>query len=197
MKKKNVIMLIIILTLLLGWIWRYISLNDYYTNLSNQTRCEFKSNCKVYFEDDYIDKDLSANGYWIRVDNFEILDTSVYIQRDDLKLPDDFVEPDKIALVYVTLCNENSDSPGVMLTELLLHGLDSYSNINWELLFAANQGLNYSPGIKLSLGREYSIVLPYNLKEDLFSQNDWNSIYDYEFFLRITFFPTAKDIKVN
>lgn len=197
MKKKNVIMLIIILTLLLGWIWRYISLNDYYANLSNQTRCEFKSNCEVYFEDDYIDKDISANGYWIRVDNFEILDTSVYLQREDLKLPDDFVEPDKIALVYVTLCNENSDSPGVMLTELLLHGLDSYSNINWDLLFAANKGLNYSPGIKLSLGREYSIVLPYNLKEELFSQNDWNSIYDYEFFLRITFFPTAKDIKVN
>ncbi len=197
MRKKIVLFVVLIVMLLIGWSWRYVSLNKFYQNACDQTRREYLTNDIVYFEDDFIDKGMHANGYWIRVDDFEIIDYQDYIIREKINLPDDHESAEKIALVYVTLCNESSKEPGVMLTEFVLRGIDCYSNMNWNLLLAANEGLRDTPGISLSCGREYSVVLPYNLKKDLFSRTTWNNLDEYEFFLRVTFFPTAKEIKVQ
>lgn len=195
--KKRIFFILVIVMVLFGWIWRFVTLNKYYNDLSDQTQIVFDDDEIVYFEDDYIDKGIKADGYWIRIDNFEILEFEEYLNRESISLPEGSEVADKVALAYVTLCNENSTDPGVMLTELMLHGVDSYCGMNWDLLFASNKGLRNNPGITLSQGREYELVLPFNLNRHLYSSTDWEKIDKYEFFLRITFFPTTKDIRVK
>lgn len=196
MKKRKCWIISLTVCLLLGlWLWRYISLNDYYDKISDQTRRIYPAGEIVPFGEDFIDKDLCVNGYALRVDKFEIVDGKSYIDSLEEKAYGSI--PDKIALVYITLFNENSDAPGVMLPTLRLYGVDQYASMNWNLLDASNPVLKGNQGIRLSAGTEYSLVLPYNLFRNEYGTSTWKNINDYAFFLRITNFPTEKDIKVQ
>lgn len=199
-KKKYFLFLGLILLVVLlaaGWYWRFSNLNRFYWSLSQQKTQVYNFQEMVWFEDDYLDKDLQANGYGIRVDNFTIQNYQAYMAENDYSVPEGENPPQKIALVTVTLYNEDSTADGVMLPELMLHGVDSYSNLNWDLLYAANPVLKNKLGIHLEQGRECTLLLPFPLFEKLYSSKTWKTLDDYEFFLRITYYPTAKDIRLQ
>ncbi len=84
--------------------------------------------------------------YGICVDNFLIQNYQAFMDENDYPIPEGENPPQKIALVTVTLYNKDSTADGVMLPELMLHGVDSYSNLNWDLLYAANPVLNNKLG---------------------------------------------------
>lgn len=189
--------LLLIILLVVGWCWRFASLNHFYWGISKQKTEVYDSHEMVWFEDDYLDKDLQADGYGIRVDGFTIENYQEYMDTNHYPIPDGEKPPQRIVLVTVTLYNENSTANGVMLPELMLHGIDSYSNVDWDVLYAANPVLNDKPGINLKQGRECTLVLPFPLFEKLYNGQTWDNIDDYEFFLRITFYPTAKDIRLE
>ncbi len=196
MKKGKYWIIALTVSLLSGlWFWRYISLNNHYNKISDQTRHIYPAGEIVPFGEDFIDKDLCVNGYALRVEKFEIVDGKSYIDSLEEKIYGS--RPDKIALVYITLFNEDSDAPGVMLPTLRLYGVDQYSSMNWNLLDALNPVLKGNQGIRLSAGTEYSLVLPYNLFRNEYGTSTWRNLNNYAFFLRITSFPTEKDIKVQ
>lgn len=201
MNRKRYFLLIgvLLLGLLLvaGWCWRFSSLNRFYWDISKQKIAVYGTHEMVWFEDDYLEKDLQADGYGIRVDNFSIESYQEYMNANNYPIPEGEKPPQRIALVTVTLYNENSTANGVMLPELMLHGIDSYSNVDWDVLYAANPVLNNKPGINLKQGSECTLVLPFPLFEKLYNAQTWDNMDDYEFFLRITFYPTAKDIRLE
>lgn len=194
MKKKWAVAAVALLLAGL-WCWRYISMNAYYRSLSDQHREIFPAGEIVPFGTDYIDKDMCVDGYSIRVDGFEIMEGKPYLDSLGITVHGD--APGKIALVSVTLFNDDSDAQGVMLTALRLHGVDQYAGMNWGLLTILNPVLKGNYGIHLSSGTEYKLVLPFDLRRAEYGVSTWNKLDEYTFYLRITNFPTDKDIQVQ
>lgn len=175
----------------------YIKTNRFYRDISNLSVLEYSIGNEVPFEEDFLEYGINANGYIITVDKFEIVNYDEYICSNSIQTGETLIKPEKIALVYITLANMNSVSNGIPLTELILHGIDSCIPMNWKLLSDFNPVLQGSNGIRLNEGDSYSLVLPYNLYKRYFKSFVWRNIEDYPLFLRVTSYPTAKDILVN
>ena len=197
MKRKYCVGALCIILLAALWFWRYTSLNEYYRNFSKMQRLEFPAGQWVPFGDDYIEIDMKADGYWIRVDDFKITDYEDFIASESISVDSTSRKPEKLCLVTISLKNVDSIEKGILLPELMLHGYDSYALMNWDILTAINPILQNYYGLQLLKGSECQLVLPFDLYEFLYRSSTWRKIDDYSFFLRITFFPTSKDIKLQ
>lgn len=196
MKKRRVILFCAAAILLAGgWSWRYVSLNEYYNALSQETREVFALGDVVPFGEDYMTKGVSADGYSLRADRFEIVDYADYAAGLGVEQEDG--APEKLALVYITLFNEDNDGGGIALTAFQLHGMDNYVGLSWDMLTAANPELGDNYGIALSPGTEYELVIPFELDSALFGADTWRHLEDYTFYFQITAYPTEKDIRVQ
>lgn len=197
-KKTKALIICAVLILLAGlWTWRYVTMNAYYSAQSGSSREIYESGEIIPFGADYIDVNTQANGYSIRVDKFEILNLADFLSSASIPAEQVYTNPDKVAAVYITLFNDHSTAPGIMLTDLDLHGVDNYANIDRELLAAANPVLQGNYGISLSPETEYSVVLPFALYEQYFGADTWRNMDRYSWFLHVTAYPTEKDIQVN
>lgn len=198
MKKRYIVLVITLLLVAAGWIWRYNSLNKYYKDISADTKKVIYDICDVVpFEDDRMEGWKQANGYSLKVDRFEIVDSQDFIDKIGFAPNDAYFPCEKIAVVYITLFNEESDADGIMLTELSLCGIDQVLNLNWDLLLAANPILEGNMGIKLAHNSECGLILPFSLFEKYFSGVTWNNIDNYELFLELTIYPAQKKVKVQ
>ena len=197
MKDKQRLFFILIIVILSACFIRYRYVNKYYNQFTNQTTEYYLPGEWVNFDSDYIDYGLCVPGYQIRVDSFEIAETEKFLNRFNIDSELSYTLPEKLAVVTITLRNENSAADGIMLSELALHGYDSIAYLDWNLLTDANPILEGNLGIQLSVGQEYTIILPYKLLQQYYSKSTWSNIEDYTFFLRITEYPTAKDILVH
>ena len=198
MKKRYIVLVITLLLVAAGWIWRYNSLNKYYKDISADTKKVIYDICDVVpFEDDRMEGWKQANGYSLKVDRFEIVDSHDFIDMVGFIPNDAYFPCEKIAVVYITLFNEDSDADGIMLTELSLYGIDQVLNLNWDLLLAANPVLEGNMGIKLAQNSECGLILPFSLFEKYFSRATWNNIDNYELFLELTIYPAQKKVKVQ
>ena len=196
MKKKYIIIPLIALLLAIGWSWRYITMNAYYDSFVNQEKVIFKVGEKVPFEDDLYNK-KSLNGYSIQVNRFEVQDFYTYAESIGFVMDDHYYPGEKVALLSITLFNDNSDAEGVMLTDYNLYGVDQIINMDWDLLIAANPILEGNYGITLLPGTECSLVLPYKMQKDYFGTWTWNHLDDYDLYLKLTSYPTEKVIQVQ
>ena len=185
MKSKKRRFIIFAIVILLACFMRYKHVNKYYNQFINQTTEYYSPGEWVNFDSDYIDYGLCSPGYQIRVDSFEIVETNLFLDRinyDD-ELSDTL--PQKLAVVTITLRNEDSTADGVMLSELALHGYDSIAYLDWNLLTEANPILEGNLGIQLSTGQECTLTLPYKLLHQYYSKSTWSNIEHYIFFLKI------------
>ena len=124
MKKRSIIIGIFIVLLCAAWVWRYTTLNHVYKNLCAQKELHEIGDV-VPFGQDYIGG-ARIDGYSLRVDQFDIVDFDEYISGSNLVDIDDYPShPEKLALTYITLSNENSDAEGVMNRQLCRLGLGS------------------------------------------------------------------------
>lgn len=198
---KKTVRLALILTVLIllaaAWTWRYVTMNKYYDDLDNGDYKLYQAGELVPFEDDGNDKHTDLNGYHIRVDGYEVKEYSTYLEENDISLPARASEPDKLALVYVTLVNETCDPNPVMLTDMMLHGVDSVVPMDWDVLVEANSVLDGKTGIALKPGTECQLVLPFGLYRDRFKSSTWRKIDTYKVYLQVTSGLTTKDIAVN
>lgn len=199
MKKKIrlVIILGVIVVLAAAWTWRYVTLNKYYDDLDNGDYKLYQAGELVPFEDDGNDLYTDLNGYHIRVDGHEIQDYDDYIANADFTIDRDENDPDKIALVYITLVNESCEPNPVSLVDLKLRGVDALLNMERDILALANPALNGYTGIALHAGTEQKLVLPYGLWKDSFESGTWRSIDEYSLYLQITSSLTTKEVLVN
>lgn len=197
MKKKTVILLCVIVVLAGLWFWRYTSMNAFYESISLMEERDYQAGEFVPFEDDIIFDKEQANGYYIRVDSMEIVDFDELCRRNQLSSADVPGAPDRVALVTITLFNEDNEEDPVTLLSFGMHGLDSSAGMNWDLLMMLNPVLEGHFSVRVEKGSQYQFVLPYNLRQRNFSSSTWNDMENYEWFLRVTTWPTEKDIAIN
>lgn len=199
MKKPVRLVLVITIAALLavGWTWRYVTLNQYYDNLDNGDYLLYQAGELVPFEDDGNDKSTDLNGYYIRVDGFETRDYDDYLEDTGISLPKREAEPDKLVLVKVTLLNESCDPNPVIVTDILLHGIDSVAYMDAEVLVAANPILDGNTGIALEPGTQCQLIFPFALYKHTYSHRTWNNLDNYKLYLQVTNSLTTKDIRIN
>lgn len=179
-----------------AWTWRYITLNQYYDDLDNSGYKLYQTGEKVPFEDDGYDKDTDLNGYFIRLDGYEIRDYQEYLQSEGVALNEEN-PAEKLALIHITLINESCDPNPVALSKLTLRGEDMLLNMNVDLLPKVNDVLGGYTAIALNPGTECQIVLPYDLYSNRFEAGTWNLLEEYPLYLKITNIFTQKEISVS
>lgn len=179
------VLILIVFALLAGaWTWRYVTLNKYYDDLDNSDYKLYQSGENVPFEDDGNDTDTDLNGYWVRVDGYEI-------QEDDTG------NSDKLILVHITLSNESCDPNPISLIDFKLRGTDTQLNMDWDILIRENPCLGGYTSIALNAGTEQKLVLPYMLRREDFADSTWEAIEDYPLFLQVASGLTQKEIVVS
>lgn len=184
-KRWRLVLIVTAFALLAGaWTWRYITLNRYYDDLDNADYKLYQTGEIVPFEDDGNDSDTDLNGYWVRVNGYEI-------QEDDTG------NSDKLILVHITLGNDFCDTTPLSLIDFKLRGTDMRLNMDWKLLTRNNSCLGGYTNIALLAGTEQELVLPYMLRREDFSASTWRALEDYSLFLQVTSGLTQKEIVVN
>lgn len=192
--KSILIFLTICLVFAVG-ICRYITLNDRYSDSADYSRELFEMGEIIPFGENYLNTDVCFNGYSIRVDRFEIVDTESYLSSlSHYTGNTESTAPEKLALVYITLFNENSDAEGVMLTELGFHSIDNYATMDWDSLTLLNSVLKVGYGVSLSPGTSYELILPFALYEHYSAPDTWEHLDTCTFNLHITSYPIEKDV---
>ena len=175
------------------WIWRYITLNAYFDSFGGVVKEYHQTGEIVPFENDRLGGNYLVDGYSIRVDDFKIQEYDDYIDEMDVTLNPQYRNPEKIALVYITLFNDYSDADGIMLTEFQLHGIDNYVGINWDLMLAVNPLLEGNMGICLPYDTKISMVIPFDIRQDYFSNNTWKQLDSYQWYFKISSWPAQKE----
>lgn len=196
-KKQTYSIAIFILLISIIWYFRYSYINQQYSNFSNIEYKIFKTGEDVSFSSDFLASRECIDGYSIRVDAFEIHDYKQFIDQQNLTLEREGLLPGKIALVKITLKNDTSTADGIPLTDFKLHGIDSYALIDRTLLTSINPVLQGAYGIKLLPGSSLQIYLPFALFRKQYRYSTWNKLENYSFYLRVTAFPTVKDVCVQ
>ncbi len=184
----------------IGWVWRYRTLNSFFATCSNFSKKEYSMTEEVFFENDFIEWEEPAYGYSIRVKKAELKNYQDVIRRYDLFLDTSnplFEKPEKLMLVTIQLRNINSNVDGIFLTDFILRGIDNTAYINWGLLVELNPILNGSYGISIKQGSECELLLPFNLFEMDYAKDTWENIENYDFWFRVTAFPTQKEIYLS
>lgn len=193
MKKWKYFCILLVIPLLSGaWVYRYRTLNQHYDELSNVAEETFEVGSEIAFGEDYIDYGLTADGYLICIDKFEMLDYETFAEAYNSGYKSTGKVPDKLALISITLKNQGSNDKGVPLAEIELFGLDELIFMDYELLLILNPVLQGNLGISLADNTEYTLLLPYGLYQEDFSQDTWEHIDQYDMYLQITTHPVRK-----
>ena len=140
---------------------------------------------------------MAAEGYMLQVNRFEIVDYRAYTSALQYDGTDRSRIPDKIALVSVTVSQQNSSAEGFPLTELSLYTTDMLMNMDWDLLGVVNSILDGATGIRLQDGASCDILLPFDLYRYRFTSSEWNGLEQSSIWLQVTNYPTRKIIQVN
>lgn len=201
MKRKRWLVIVPILAVLAAiWVWRYISLNEYYKSFQLTTKETHSMHEKVDFGDNWIQKGVSAEGYSLEVISCQIQDYETFIEDNDAdgQLKSQIAyPPEKLLLLHVILFNQNSDAEGVMLIDLQVSGIDNIIPMEWDALIALNPILEGNYGISLAKDSQCELILPYALYKEQFGGHTWRNIEDYAFELCLTRWPTEKRIALS
>lgn len=194
---KKLIIGCMVLVLLILWGVRVYSLNDYYWKKDSievlhyppGQYVEFGNN---YFRGNYID------GYSIKVDSYKIEDIDEFLGTYN-KSRDDYEEdmPERVCQVEVTIRNEDSEAPGIALSDISLCGIDYYSTFNFELFGLANPDLGMNMNIYLDPHSEYTVRLVFPLWRERFTRNNWNNMDKLNMMLLLTSFPQMQYIVLH
>lgn len=199
MKKKIKLgaILVIVVILSVAWCWRYLSLNKYYQSEYGTTTAYYSTGDLVSFDDNISVGGLSWDGYSIKVNSARIVDCEDYLAEYNMTLDNLDNAPDKVCEVTITLYNASSTAKGVYLNDIILHGLDNYTDMNRDLLAVANPVLKGALGISLAANTEYTVRLVYNLREMHFTKYTWEHLDDYKLWLKLTSSPIVKEIELD
>lgn len=138
-KKKFWLIFSVATVVLFVWMIRYKAINqDYRQRWSANTEKTYSVGEIVPIAPDFVGYNLAAEGYMLQVNRFEIVDYRAYTSALQYDGTDRSRIPDKIALVSVTVSQQNSSAEGFPLTELSLYTTDMLMNMDWDLLGVVN-----------------------------------------------------------
>ena len=196
-RTKRILILVVVLLAAGGWIWRYTTMNAFYSSLHQEVRRTYSMGEIVPIGDSGTKYGMNADGYSVRVDDFAILDLPEFLEEISATEEDLTTIPDKVAVASVTLFREEGQAPGVNLAGFWLHGVDNYAMVDYGLVELANPILRGtgSVGISLSPGTEYSVVVPFGLQRQYFGGDTWRNLEDYRFYFCMSTLGEEKDIR--
>ena len=180
-----------------AWTWRYVTMNRYYDDLDNGGYALYQAGELVPFEDDYQDMYTSLDGYYIRVDGHEFVDYGTFLDERGLDIPWTEDDPDKLVLVYITVVNESCDPNPIVLDMMWLCSVDTFMDMDLDVLTAVNPILEGKTGVALQQGEECQLILPYGIRKEQFRVSTWRNIDDCRLTLQVTSALTVKESLVN
>lgn len=196
--KRFLLIFTLSIVLICAWLVRYRAINqDYQERWAANSEKTYSLGETVAIASDYLGYGITADGYTIKVNSFEIVDYKTYSSAWSYDDTDRSRIPDKVALVDVTISQQNSTAEGFPLTELSLYTRDMLMNMDWDLLDMANRVLKGNTGIRLEDGAACDIVLPFDLYKYRFTSSEWKKLEQSNIWLQITNYPARKSIKVN
>lgn len=197
-KKRFWLILSAAVVVIFVWVIRYKAINqDYRQRWSANTEKTYSVGEIVPIASDFVGYNLAAEGYMLQVNSFEIVDYNTYTSALAYDGADRSRIPDKVALVSITVSQQDSNAEGFPLTELSLYTTDMLMNMDWDLLEVANPILDGATGIRLQDGASCDILLPFDLYRYLFTSSEWNNLEQSSIWLRVTNYPTRKIVQVN
>lgn len=198
-KKRRWIIFSIVFLLDVLYICRYIQLNASYQKMQTGWDEIHYLGEEVALGENYIDNSIQANGYSIRVDAVQIVDTAEYMEEKNLSSTGRGASlPERLALLSATINNKGNrdDSLPVLLFEA--YGIDFYTVVDFELFNQINTDLPKEGwGIVLPQGTEHTVIIPFRLDRDSFNFYTWNHLADYPLSMRLTYGPARIIIKLT
>lgn len=198
MKKstKRILVICAAFLMVVGWTWRYISLNEYWESTipAEYTKTVFSIGETVTFEKDI----FLPEGFALRANSFTTVDYNAYLADNNISLERTPTNPpDRLALVGITLSNVCDEEKGIGLMDFSLHGIDALFSSNLDLIAAANPILGGNVGVTLRPGESCDFVLVYELRDEYLSRHTWNNFDSYALYLTTTVYPSQQEIKVQ
>lgn len=135
------------------------------------------------------------DGYALRANAYEILDTNEYLKRFDKKKSEFDSCFEKVCVVDMTVYKEKTENSaeGIYLTDIMMHGLGYYTDQNTDFFKLENPNLE-SPGLSLADGTDCDVRLVFNLREDFYTAYNWKNLEKLDMKLAITSFPIERNI---
>lgn len=197
-KRKRLIIFTIVFLLGVLYVWRYVQLNASYQRMQTGWDEIHYLGEEVSLGENHIDNSIQANGYSIRVDAVQIVDTAEYMEEKGLSSDSREASlPERLALLSATIKNKDNrdDSFPVLLFEV--YGIDFYTVVDFELFNQINIDLQKEGwGIILPQGTEHTVVIPFRLDRDSFNFYTWNHLAGYPLSMRLTYGPARIIIKL-
>lgn len=198
-KRKRWFIFSIVFLLGVLYVCRYVQLNASYQKMQTGWDEIHYLGEEVALGENYIDNSMQANGYSIRADAVQIVDTTDYIKEKGLSIDGRGASvPERLALLSATIKNidNRDDSFPVLLFEV--YGVDSYTVVDFELFDQINPDIQKEGwGIVLPQGTEHAVVIPFRLDRDSFNFYTWNHLAGYPLSMRLTYGPARIIIKLT
>ena len=108
-KRKRLIIFTIVFLLGVLYVWRYVQLNASYQRMQTGWDEIYYLGEEVSLGENHIDNSIQANGYSIRVDAVQIVDTAEYMEEKGLSSDSRGASlPEHLALLSATIKNKDN-----------------------------------------------------------------------------------------
>lgn len=197
--KRKIIIILVLMIVIAGWLWRVVSLNAYWeSRLREQKTIVYHLDEIIPFEQDQLDKYSSLEGYSLCVTDFQIMDYEDFREKYGESEKETSIELDrKVGLIYMTLYNVDNDSDGITLTSFRLQSIDNLYMVDTELLTLVNPTLQKGDvGFRLPHDSTFDVVIPFRMLGRSYF-GDWARLDQVEMYLRMTSRPVEKLIKIQ
>lgn len=203
-RKKNIIILVALLTLGLAWSVRYVTFNKEIRNNSTAKKVikYNKIGEWVPFGNNYM-VDSYCNGYFIRIEGFRILDYDIYMQElAELGYREDeqrsYPQVKKILEVEITLKNKENVDKGINFLDTWLFGEDFYMVLVPKWFEVVNSfDANSMGGVSLRTDTEYRMKLPYSMTEITYREKLGRRLEKEKLWMRLTGYPEERWVRVQ
>ena len=194
--KRTILIIGISCVLIALWIIRYVTFNAKWRQQNPlPVREIYQLGEMVPLEKDQINGRI-LDGYYVQVNSFEITEYEDYLAEKNISEDIYYPSSSKLAIVKITIYNEDNETEGFAPTDMRLHGFDTFAGVNRWLLIALNPVLEGYAGIMLPPHSKCELIVPFDIQRHMHI-NVWDKLEQYEFFLHLTSRPEEKDIKVQ
>jgi hypothetical protein len=196
-KRKQILILCIVVAMVLSWLAYVITFNIRIKALDEVTVENYSLGDFVSFGTNY-SYGQQLNGFEIKADSYRILDTADFLALYDLTLDDVFNPPEKVCVVDVAIkYNGTDEQAAIDVSSFYTYGTDYYEGQNDEIYAIANPQSGGATGIIFHTGDECQLSLIYNLRRNYYTSHGWKHLDSLPRMLYLTASPVQRNIVLH